>query len=468
MTAPLWTLEEIAKATGGTLEGPVGRPVTGISIDTRTLKSGDVFVPLSDSRDGHDFVAAAFEAGAAAALVARAFKMEKPSATLVRVDDPLGALEDLARAARQRLKPDAVVVAVTGSVGKTGTKDMLRTCFSQLGKTHAAVKSFNNHWGVPLTLATTPHDVDTAIYEIGMNHAGEISPLTKMVRPHIAIITTVEPVHLEFFDTVDQIAEAKAEIFDGLEPNAVAVLNADNSYFPLLRERAAAMQARVLAFGSASNADVQLVSYDAVATGSQVRAKIGAENISYALEIPGLHVAQNSLAVVAALQASGRDVVRGVKALSGLKPVAGRGARQVLRVPGGEILVIDESYNANPASMRAALGVLGAVARKDYPRRIAILGDMLELGVNSDALHASLKEFVEKDDIDLVFCSGPHMADLFGQLPEKKLGAWADDVEGIAEAVISALKPGDAVMIKGALGSRMAHVLAALRNEFGE
>ncbi len=468
MSEPLWTIEEIAKATGGKVEGPAAHPVSGISIDTRTLEAGDLFVPLSDKRDGHDFVAAALEKGAAAALVSRTFELDQPNATLVRVDDPLAALEDLARAARQRLKPDAVVVAVTGSVGKTGTKDMLCTSFSALGKTHAAAKSFNNHWGVPLTLATTPQDVDCAIYEIGMNHAGEITPLTKMVCPHIAIITTVEPVHLEFFASVDQIAEAKAEIFDGLEPGGVAVLNADNPFFSLLRKRAMMVNARIMAFGCASEADVHLISYRAQGAKSQVTAKVGSQEISYALEIPGVHVAQNSLAVIAALQASGRDVLCGAKALAGLKPVAGRGAREVLRVPGGEILVIDESYNANPASMRAALGVLAAVSRDDYPRRVAILGDMLELGSDSGVLHASLGECVESGDIDLVFSSGRHMAELFRQLPEAKRGAWANEVEGIADAVISALQPGDAVMIKGSLGSRMAHVLAAIRNEFGD
>ena len=467
MTEPLWTIADIAKATGGCVEGSAASAVTGISIDTRSLQPGDLFVPLSDERDGHDFVGGAFENGASAALVSREVHLTPSDATLIRVDDPLAALEDLARAARQRLRPDAVVVAVTGSVGKTGTKDMLRTCFSVFGKTHAAFKSFNNHWGVPLTLATTPKDVDAAIYELGMNHPGEITPLAKMVRPHIAIITTVEPVHLEFFESVELIAEAKAEIFDGLEAGGVAVLNADNAFFPLLKHRAASTHARILSFGHATGADVRLKSYHVEGAGGSVLAAVGEQALSYALEIPGVHVAQNSLAVIAALKASGRDVARGAEALSGLRPVAGRGAREVLAVPGGEILVIDESYNANPASMRAALGVLGDVPRDAYPRRIAILGDMLELGSDSDALHSGLNKCLETAAIDLVFLSGPHMGKLFEAVPEARRGAWAATVEGITDAVVAAVQPGDALMIKGSLGSRMAHVLAAIRDKFG-
>lgn len=466
MSGPLWTIEEVIAATGGTLDGPAQGVVTGISIDTRTLEAGDLFVPLSDKRDGHDFVAEAFAKGAAAALVSQKIVLEKTGATLIRVTDPLAALRDMARAARQRLSPDAVVVAVTGSVGKTGTKDMLRAAFSAVGKTHAAQKSFNNHWGVPLTLAATPREVDAAIYEIGMNHAGEITPLTEIVQPHIAIVTAVEPVHLEFFDSIDDIARAKAEIFDGLKSGGIAVLNADNPYFALLKDRAAAAKARILTFGSVSDADVRLASFRTDAVGSEVTANIGDREITYRLEIPGAHVAQNSLAVLASLYGAGRDIRQGARALAGLQPGVGRGARHVISLTGGEILVIDESYNANPASMRAALSVLGAVPRQDYPTRVAILGDMLELGEDSSALHAGLYEWTEKCDIDLVFCSGPHMAALFQKLPESKRGAWANEVEGLTEPVLNALKPGQVLMIKGSLGSRMAHVLAAIRDKF--
>ena len=466
MTEPLWTIEHIARATGGTIDGPADAPVTGVSIDTRTLEAGDLFVPLSDKRDGHDFVAAAFDKGATCALVAKHFSGAPAGAALIRVEDPLQALENLARAARARLRPDASVIAVTGSVGKTGTKDMLRTCFSALGGTHAAAKSFNNHWGVPLTLARTPKDVACAIYEIGMNHPGEITPLTKMVQPTIAIVTTVEPVHLEFFDSVEQIAEAKAEIFAGLVSGGVAILNADNPHFALLSARAKAVGARIVSFGKASDADVCLKSFEAHGAGSRATAQVFDKSITYTLEIPGEHVALNALAVAAALECAGQDVAKGMYALSDMRPVAGRGAREVMAIPGGRLLLIDESYNANPASMRAALGVLSTVARADYPRRIAILGDMLELGEASSQLHGDLADAVAAADVDLVFACGKNMASLFRRLPEEKQGDWAGQVEGIEKSVLAALRPGDAIMIKGSLGSRMAHVLAAIRKEF--
>lgn len=466
MTTPLWTIDEIRLATGGQVEGPANAVVTGISIDTRTLAPGDLFVPLSDKRDGHEFVEHAFQAGAAAALVANDFAYQNDDVTLIRVDDPLCALERLARAARTRLASSAVVIGVTGSVGKTGTKDMLRAAFSALGPTHAANKSYNNHWGVPLTLAQTPRDVQAAVYEIGMNHPGEITPLTKMVRPDIAIITTVEAVHLEFFDSVEQIAEAKAEIFHGLDANGVAVLNADNRHSELLCARAREHGADVKTFGKATNADIQLLSITHEACGTQVSARAVDETITYTLAVPGAHVAQNSLAVVAALRLSGRDVHQAMKALAALTPGVGRGAREQLSVPGGEMLLIDESYNANPASMRAALDVLGSVARVDYPRRVAVLGDMLELGEDSDTLHAALASAIADNDIDLVFASGPHMAALFAELPEGKKGAWAVTVDDIVPDVLAALRAGDAAVIKGSLGSRMAHVLAAIRKQF--
>lgn len=463
-SAPLWTLAEICAATGGRLEGAdESATVSGISIDTRTLAPGDLFVPLSDKRDGHDFVDAAFEAGAAAALVRDGFVSQAKTARCIYVDDPLRALERLAGAARVRLPDATVVVAVTGSVGKTGTKDMLKAAFGALGETHAATKSFNNHWGVPLTLARTPRNVAAAIYEIGMNHAGEITPLTQMVQPDIAIVTTVEPVHLEFFDSVEQIAEAKAEIFSGLVPGGIAVLNADNAYCPLLSARAEHHGAVIKMFGRASGANVRLRSTISEGDRTHVIVSVDGQDVVYDLAIPGGHVACNSLAVVAALTYSGRDVQRGVNALSKLTAGAGRGAREVLTVPGGEILVLDESYNANPASMRAALTVLGNIARGDHPRRVAILGDMLELGAESEALHAGLAEAIEEQDIDLVFASGPHMKSLFARLPESKKGHWAESVEVLAPEVVAGLKAGDAVVIKGSLGSRMAHILGAIR-----
>ncbi|MCH9765405.1 MAG: UDP-N-acetylmuramoylalanyl-D-glutamyl-2,6-diaminopimelate--D-alanyl-D-alanine ligase [Alphaproteobacteria bacterium] len=466
----LWTIDEISAATGGVVEAKIAGGsslgVASISIDTRTLQPGALFIALKDARDGHEFVPSAFAAGARAALVARDYAATHPDATLIRVEDPFAALQDIARAARARLSSTATVIAVTGSVGKTGTKDMLRCCFSELGETHAADKSYNNHWGVPLTLAATPPDVQTAIYEIGMNHAGEITPLTKLVQPDIAIVTTVEPVHLEFFASVADIAEAKAEIFSGLRPGGVAILNRDNDFYPLLAERAAGAGAKIRSFGKSPEADVRLVDYESTGAGGRVTARIDDHDLSYQLASAGAHVAQNTLAVVAALAEVTSDVGKVVPALAKFGPAAGRGTREVLSVSDGSILIIDESYNANPASMRAALAVLGSTDRKKYPRRIAILGDMLELGDSSRALHADLRAALLASDTDLVFAAGPNMEALFQCLPQTKRGAWAERVEGIETAVVRALQAGDVVMVKGSLGSRMARVLAAIRKEF--
>lgn len=466
MSVPIWTLEQICAATGGSLEGPGGIAVTGISIDTRTLSPGDLFVPLRDKRDGHEFVETALALGASAALVAKDYKRLGGNANLIRVADPLHALEALARLARERLPPSTAVVAVTGSVGKTGTKDMLRQAFASLGSVHAADKSFNNHWGVPLSLARTPKDVDAAIFEIGMNHAGEISPLAQMVRPQAAIITTVAPVHLEFFKSVADIAEAKAEIFDGFDEGGLAILNSDNAYFPILRRRAEARGAKIKTFGKSADADVCLVGMTQRDVETEVLVSIEGRKLSYALAMSGEHVALNSLAVVAALQFTGRNVHEAVASLAGLASGAGRGAREQIAVPGGTMLVIDESYNANPASMGAALRVLGTIPRDAYKRRVAILGDMLELGHTSRELHRSLRDAIDHSDIDVVYAAGENMSALFEDLPKCKQGGWGVDAKALVPQVLVGLEAGDAVMIKGSLGSRMVEVLAAIRTRF--
>lgn len=473
MSQPLWTIDEIARACGGSAEGDISQPVTGVSIDSRSLSPGDLFVPLSDKRDGHEFVSAAFDRGAAAALVARTYQIANATGigTLIRVDDPLQALRDLARAARKRMKPETTVVGVTGSVGKTGTKDMLRAAFSQSGPTHAADKSFNNHWGVPLTLARTPQDVETAIYEIGMNHAGEIMPLTKLVQPNIAIVTTVAPVHLEFFNSVEDIAEAKAEIFsglagDGLNGNGTAILNRDNAYYDLLRARAEQNGARIISFGQDAGADVRLMNFEADAGGSDVTVRLGGVEVAYRLQVPGKHVALNSLAVIAALQAAGRDVSQGAAELAALAPAQGRGARTAFSLPDGELLLIDESYNANPASMRAALSVLGALPRHLYGRRIAVLGDMLELGTESESLHGALVDCILDNDVDLVFAAGPKMSKLYERVPADRRGRWRETAEALAQDLVKSLQAGDAVMVKGSLGSKMGLVVVAIQAKF--
>ena len=376
---------------------------------------------------------------------------------LIRVDDPLRALERIAVAARARLRAHARVVAVTGSAGKTGTKEMLRFCLATAGKVHAPEKSFNNHWGVPLTLARMPADSDFAVIEIGMNHAGEISPLTRMARPHIAVITNVLPVHVgNFADGEDGVARAKAEIFEGLEPGGIAVLPLDSAHFGTLKAAAAASGARLVTFGATASADVVAREITLGETGSDITAEIAGCTLRYRLGTVGVHVATNSLAVVAALDVLGLSLDAATAPLATIAPPVGRGARTVLSTSGGEILLIDESYNANPASMRAAIAVLGAVSRESYPRRVAVLGDMLELGEGAEGYHLGLAGPLGAAAVDLVLCCGPHMRKLFEALPAAGRGAWAPDSAALIPHVVDALRPGDAVMVKGSLGSRMA------------
>jgi len=385
----LWTLDAMTAAMRADKSGRLPEGISGISIDTRTIAPGEAFFAIQgDNRDGHDFVDAALKAGAGVAVVSREKRARFPKdAPLLAVDDVLDGLRDLARAARARLK--GKVVAVTGSAGKTGTKEALRLAFSAEGKTHASAASYNNHWGVPLSLARCPEDADYAIFEIGMNHAGEITPLTKLVKPEIAIVTTIAPVHLEYFGTLEKIANAKAEIFLGVPTTGAAIVNRDIPQFEQLREAAkAAGIARVVSFGEHAQADARLMRVSLQPDFSTVEATILGSLVNYKLGAPGRHLAMNSLAVLAAVSLAGADLALAALALANWKPPAGRGARIVLSVPGGDILVIDESYNANPASMRAALALLGQAKIGAQGRRIAVLGDMLELGEAGPRLHA--------------------------------------------------------------------------------
>lgn len=467
MTDSLWRFDELVAAAGGDADGAPSRDITGFSLDTRALQTGDVFVALKDQRDGHDFVPAAFERGAAAALVTKSYERAEGDGALIRTDDPFRALEQVGRSARKRLSSDAFIAAVTGSAGKTGTKDMLRACLGTISPTHGADRSFNNHWGVPLTLARMPQSTRFGVFEIGMNHAGEITPLSRMVRPHAAIITTVEAVHLEQFASVADIAEAKAEIFDGIVPGGVAILNRDNPYFALLARRAAGHGLRITSFGRNPESSVCCKEVVLGPDGSQVTAQlVGERTLTYRLGMPGAHIVQNSLAVLAALQAARVDLEEAIAALAALKPPAGRGTRTELSNGNGSILLIDESYNANPASMKAALSVLATVPREKYGRRIAVLGDMLELGHESPQLHAGLKEAVDAAGADLVFACGPQMAHLFETLPRSRRAAWAQESSEIESVLLDTVSAGDAIMIKGSNGSRMAPLVAAVREKF--
>jgi UDP-N-acetylmuramoyl-tripeptide--D-alanyl-D-alanine ligase len=452
----LWTSASAQAATGGTLAGATWA-ATGVSIDTRTLKPGDLFVALKDARDGHDFVRAAFAQGAAAALVSREVAASGPQ---VIVSDTLAALGEMGKAARAR--SNARIVAITGSVGKTSTKEGLALALGRQGATHSAAASFNNHIGVPLTLARLPANDSFAVFEIGMNHAREIAPLTAMVRPQIATITAVEAVHAEnFADGIDGVARAKSEIFETGAGGETAILPFDNRHFEFLSGIAKGNGWReVLGFGTKPGAAARLVDWQGGPDGSTVTAEILGKRIVYRVGAPGAHWASNSLAILMSVQALGADVAQAANALADVAPPKGRGARHEIALPGGgSFTLLDESYNASPPSMRAAFAVLAMVPAK---RRIAVLGDMRELGPDAEALHAGLAEALETARIDLVFACGPLMRRLYDALPEHRRGAYAPDSAALLHVVLDAIRPGDAVTVKGSLGSRMGPIVTAL------
>lgn len=455
MSDPLWTAREVAAATGGLADGEFS--AQGITFDSREVQPGDLFVALQGVRDGHEFVAGAFAAGAVGALVSSPV----PGGPFVLVADTLQALEALGRDARDRA-PQVRRGAVTGSVGKTSVTQAIRAGLDLAGPAHGSVKSFNNHIGVPLTLARMPRDVERAVFEIGMNHAGEIGPLSRMVQPHAVCVTTVGPVHIENFpDGEEGVARAKAEIFEGLGPGGVAVLNGDDRWFDLLKQAALERGARVAVFGSDPGGDAVLVDFRPDPEGADVTARIWGEEITYRLAQPGFHWGPNSLATLLMLEALDVPMPTALEALASFRPLAGRGAARQVAVPGGSFLLIDESYNANPISMVAGFRNLGA--RRDVAgRRIVVLTDMLELGDQSQALHAGLAEPIIQAEIDLVFTAGKAMQSLDQALPAEKRGGWAEDAAALAPAVTAAVRPGDVVMVKGSNGSRASLIAKAL------
>lgn len=456
----LWSWDEIVAATRGELRGD-RFTARGVSIDSRSIAFGELFVAIQGvSMDGHAFAGAALRKGAAAALVSRVTDDFPPGSSLVVVEDTQTALERLGIAARQRM--GGRVIAVTGSVGKTGTKEMLAHVLSQQGITHASTGSFNNLWGVPLSLARMAPDCRFGVFEIGMNHAGEITPLTRMVRPHIAIITTVEPVHLEFFPSVEAIADAKSEIFLGLEPGGVAIVYRDNPHFARMAEAAHKVGARLVGFGEHAEADVRLKSVSLHATCSCVAADVHGVPVTYKIGLPGRHLVMNSLAVLAAAEAARADIARICLAFADLKAPKGRGLRHRLAVRGGECDLIDDSYNASPVSIRAALDTLGRTKPADKGRRIAVFSDMRELGAAAEDLHRGLAPDVEKAGVDILFSAGPLMKHLHDSVPEKIRGAHAADTEQLWPMVRDALRPGDVVLVKGSLGSKASLVVERL------
>ena len=464
---PLWTGQAFAEAVGGTVHGDLPDGVTGVSIDGRTLERGDAFFAIEGlNHDGHDFVGQAFDHNAAIAVVRADFvdRFAEDRRPLVGVGDTLEAMRRLGRAARRR--SSARVIGITGSVGKTGTKEALATVLAPSGETHAAEKSYNNHWGVPLTLARLPETATYGVFEMGMNAAGEITPLTQMVRPHIAIITTVEPVHIEFFESLDGIAEAKAEILLGLEPEGTAILNRDNPYFAFLAERAETVGASVVGFGKDEDADARLVDVALHEDATSVTADILGERMTYRIGAPGAHHALNSLAVMATVKLAGADLARAALAYREVGAPVGRGQRTVLSMRGGTLTLIDESYNANPASMRAALAVLGQTPVTRPGRRIAVLGDMRELGDRAEEMHRDLADVAAEAGVDVVFTVGDLMRHLSSALASDRRGLHADKAGDLLDVLIEDVRPGDVVMVKGSLATGMGGLVSALKTHY--
>ena len=464
----LWSSSEATAATGGVSTGEWN--AAGVSIDSRTLAKGDLFVALSDNRDGHLFVGRAFEAGASAAVVERKIDGLPSRARLLRVNNSLVALESLGRAARAR--SPAKVIAVTGSSGKTSTKEMLRHALSAQAPTHFAEQSFNNHWGVPLTLARLPRDSEFAVVEIGMNQPGEISPLSDMAKPHVCIVTTVGIAHLAAFASVEDIAAEKASIFVGLEVGGTAVVNCDSPGFEILKEAAASNSAKLVTFGESSSADWRIVDSEDTELGTRANAKIRRRHVSFALASHGKHFAANALGALAAIEAVGGDVEAAMLALENWVPPAGRGSKYEIWLESADapLHLIDDAFNANPSSLDAALSVLAAfnpnAGSKEISRRrrIAILGDMLELGSQSRSLHENFANHEAIDRISLVHCAGPMMRHLYKALPESKRGFWLENAFDLAEISEQLAEPGDVVLVKGSKGSKTSIVAEAIKS----
>jgi UDP-N-acetylmuramoyl-tripeptide--D-alanyl-D-alanine ligase len=453
----LWTSEEAAIATDGKSHGMWS--ATGISIDTRTLAKGDLFVALKgDARDGHAFVAQALGKGAGAALVSERPADVAPNAPLLVVDNTLKGLEALGRASRERSR--ARIVAVTGSAGKTTTKEMLRLILAGAGEVAASAASYNNHWGVPLSLARMPRDTEFGVFEIGMNHEGEIRALVAHVRPHVAMVTTIAPAHLEYFGTVEKIADAKSEIFEGIVPGGTALIPGDNPMAARLEKRARTVGVkRVLTFGMQAEADARLLTAEPHGDVQDVVAEIYGKQLRFRIGAAGSHIAMNGLGAILAATELGVEATAAAAALAQFAPLKGRGAR----FNAGGVDVIDESYNANPASMAAALGLLGAAQPAARGRRIAVLGDMLELGTQADALHRGIAKDIATANTDLVFLCGPHMKALWDVLPQGRQGGYAQMSSELASQLAAEVHEGDVVLVKGSFGSRMSVIIDALR-----
>lgn len=460
MTQPLYTIGDIVAATGGTTALDHAMPINSISIDSRELGPDALFVAIRGDRfDGHDFVDKALENGAVAALVSRGDGDGR-----VVVDDALEGLRDIGRAARERSR--AIVVGVTGSVGKTTTKEAIRVVFEAAGATHASIKSFNNHWGVPLMLARFPEQAQFGVFEMGMSAPDEIRPLAQLVRPHIAVITTVAAAHLEAFGSLDGIARAKAEIFAGLEPGGTAVLNADHAQLGVVLDEAnAAGVSKIVTYGEARGADWQILDIETVADRSFATIEHNGKRHALVLNVPGRHMVANATAALAVAALAGVEADVALRALAGFGAQPGRGQRMLLGAPDRPLLLIDESYNANTASMTAALDTFAAQAAPDG-RKVVILGDMLELGPQSASLHASLAPGVNGSGAERVYLVGAAMAALAAALGPGRVAGHAQTAGEMAEIVLNDLAYGDAVMVKGSNGVGLAGIVQKIREKF--
>ncbi|CCF19875.1 UDP-N-acetylmuramoyl-tripeptide--D-alanyl-D-alanine ligase [Pseudorhizobium banfieldiae] len=464
----LWTCDAMVGAMEGRPVGTLPEGITGISIDSRSIAPGEAFFAIKGDRvDGHDFASIAVANGASLIVVSEAKlpAMGRLTIPMIVVEDVLTALGKLGIASRQRSR--AQIVAVTGSVGKTTTKEMLRHVLSPFGTVHAAVASFNNHWGVPLTLARMPEEAQFGVFEIGMNHPGEIRPLVKMVRPHVAIITTIAAAHLGHFRNLEEIAAAKAEIFEGLEPGGAAILNRDNKQFAFLEQRAQEVGVgRIYTFGQHAKADFRLADFEGNAQSSTVWATLSGETVEVEIGTPGRHIAENAMAVLGACTLVGADLGKAVAALAELRPVKGRGEQHRLGIGEGILTLIDESYNANPASMRAAIALLAASEPVASGRRIAILGDMLEMGEFSAKVHEELAGPILAAGIEHVWLAGAEMAVLRDALPESVHCEYRSTTEELRDFAVRAVKPGDVVMVKSSLGIGFGKIVAALIDNY--
>jgi UDP-N-acetylmuramoyl-tripeptide--D-alanyl-D-alanine ligase len=464
----LWTSSDAASATGGRATRAFA--AAGVSIDTRSLEHGDLFVALRDARDGHDFVRQAFDRGAAAALVSRIPEGCSEADPFLIVSDVLAALTALGAAGRARTK--ARVIAVTGSVGKTSTKEMLRAVLAGQGRVHAAEASFNNHWGVPVTLARMPADADFAVIEIGMSHPGEIAPLARLARPHVAMITTVAPAHLEAFESVEGIAREKAAIFEGLEPGGIAVIPSGLAVTPVLAA-GAARAARIIRFGAGPGDGYRLADVTLAQDTTVVQATRDGAPLLFKVQTAGRHFAMNALGVLAVAEAVGADPAIAACDIGRWRPPAGRGRRERIHmdiVDDAQFFdLIDDAFNANPASMDAALDVLAAAEPRDgigrirSGRRIAILGDMLELGPTEAALHRAIADHPAMDRIHLVHCVGPRMRALWEHLPSTRRGEWCETAPELASRAHQLADAGDVLLVKGSKSSKVSLVVDALR-----